>query len=1131
MKQLKVLVANRGEIASRILVAAHELGMATVALYSEEDRFAGYRKGLFGMDSIVASYEKLTGFAEADESYLVGNQPDIGPVQAYLDGANIIEIAKQHRVDLIHPGYGFLSENADFAAQVRAAGLKFVGPRTETIREMGDKVTARRIAQRFGVPTIPGTNGPVRNLQDAYDFVETHGFPVIIKASFGGGGRGMRVVHQKGALEEAISAARSEANAAFGDGAIFMEKFLDRPKHIEVQILSDYHGNHVHICERDCSVQRKHQKVVEFAPAVSISQHVRWGVLDAAVTLAQGLDYGKNSFSYAFVAQVEHTVTEEVTGIDIVAAQLRIACGTSLKELGLTQQKIETRGFAIQCRVTTEIPSEGFRPDNGTISGCRLPTGNGVRLDHSECFLGARISPFYDSLLVKCICSGPDFASVISRTIRALKQFQIRGIQTNLEFLIQLLKHPTFAAGNCWTSFVDDTPELFHLNGQIDPAQGLMRFLGDAAVNGSRVQGQTKPPGLKRDITIGKLTGPKSGDEINTDIPCQQGWRNILTRYGPQAFAQQVRAHRKTLITDTTWRDGQQSLLATRVRSKDLDAIAKHVSYAYQAAYSLECWGGATFDVMLRFLLPDNALFHFVKLAKDTGVDIFRVFDSLNDLENLKVGIEAVHAAGGLVEGAVMYTGDMLEPGNKYNLEYYLGIVDRLVEYGSHVIAIKSMSGVMKPAAGRALVKAIRLRYPDIPIHMHTHDTNGTGTATMLACVEEGADIVDTAIDSLSGSTSQPAVGAVVASLQNTEFESALHLDQIRMIDAYWAQLRLVYAGFDADLRSPDPTVYKHEIPGGQYSNLIFQARENGLGDKWDKTLKAYEDANQLLGDIIKATPTSKAVGDLAQLMVDLKISAAEVQERASKLDFPQSVVDYFEGLMGQPLGGFPEPLRTRILRGSPASIKQRPGLTMKPIDFNHVRQEISSRFPGSSVTEYDVASYVMYPEVYMGFRQARQEFGDLTTLRTPDFLLPPEIGQEVQLKLDDGQEVVAEMLAIRPADPVTGKREVLFRLNGEVCFVTVQDDKATPKRKLRKANPKVERELAAPVAGRIARLMVVSGDTVKAGETLLTVSAMKMRYGSMCYEARGILSSSHKSSNKGSRLFLINLLDNTVQR
>lgn len=1038
-----------------------------------------------------------------------------------------------------HPGYGFLSENAQFAARVRDAGIEFVGPPTEVLSKMGDKVTARHIAQACNIPTIPGTEGPVQSLQEAYDFVDRYGYPVVVKASYGGGGRGMRVVREGDSLEDALASARSEALSAFGNDAVFLERYLARPKHIEVQVLSDKHGNHIHLFERDCSVQRKHQKVVEFAPSVNLSPAVREGLFDAAIKLAVFLDY-ESAGTVEFLVennqlyfiemnpriQVEHTVTEELTGVDIVQAQLQIACGASLPELGLTQEKIIQRGCAIQCRITTEIPSQAFRPDSGRLELCRLPTGKGVRLDYSDCSQGAHISPFYDSLLVKCICWGQDITAARQKSLCVLKEFRINGVRTNIDFLIQLLEHPVFSNGDCRTSFIDGTPEILTTDSQQDTVQKLLRFLGDAVVNQSRIQGQLKPPGLTQDIDVGPLFDRGTGEKLDTTKPCMQGWRYVLSKHGPKEFAKMIRTHKRTLITDTTWRDGQQSLLATRVRTRDLAKIATHTSHAFSSAYSLESWGGATFDVTLRFLyecpwerlrrlrklvpnipfqmllrsvngvaysaLPDNALYHFVKHAKDTGVDIFRVFDSLNNLENLEIGISAVLASGGLVEGAIMYTGDMLKPGNKYNLDYYMGIVDKLIEFGSHVLAIKSMSGVMKPAAGRALVRAIRTKYLDIPIHMHTHDTNGTGIATMLACIEEGADIVDTAIDSLSGSTSQPAMSSMIAALENTESDTEMSLEQIQVIDAYWAQLRLMYAGFDADLRSPDPTIYTHEIPGGQYSNLMFQARQNGLGNQWAETQNAYTDANHLLGDIIKATPTSKAVGDLAQFMVDRKLSSTDILQRASTLDFPSSVLDYFEGLMGQPFDGFPEPFRTDALRSQRKKISHRPGLTLLPVDFDSVRQRILAEYPDTQLTEDDVASYIMYPEVYMDFRKARAEFGDLTELPTPVFLAPVQIGQEVILTIEDGKELIAELVAIGPASKLTGKKQVFFRLNGELRSVYVLDDKEKPKKTSRKANVHAG-EVASPMLGNIVRVMAQDGNMVKAGEVLLTISAMKM--------------------------------------
>ncbi|KAL2073977.1 hypothetical protein VTL71DRAFT_7755 [Oculimacula yallundae] len=1119
MEASKLLVANRGEIAVRIFRAAHELSLSTVAIYSNEDRLAGHRQ-------------------KAQASFMIGEPGELSPVESYLQIQKIVEIAKREKVNFIHPGYGFLAENAQFATEVREAGIEFIGPSANVLQLMGDKVAARRVAKSCEIPTIPGTEGPVQDLKDAQNFVGTYGYPVVVKASFGGGGRGMRVVHEGHSLENAISSAKSEALSAFGNDAVFIERFLSHPKHIEVQVLSDKHGNHIHLFERDCSVQRRHQKVIEFAPSVQLHRTVREGLLKAAVKLATTLEYvsaGTVEFlvqdnEFYFIEmnpriQVEHTVTEELTGVDIVKAQLQIALGFSLPELGFTQDKITQNGCAIQCRITTEIPSEDFRPDSGTINSCTLPSGNGIRLDYSDCFPGAQISPFYDSLLVKSTCWAKDLEAARQKSICTLKEFQLEGIRTNIGLLIRLLQNSVFVAGDCRTTFIDSTPEILGAEPRNDKGSGLLKFLGEAVVNGSKVQGQVKPPGLMLDPVPGPLFDQDS-HILDTSQPCDKGRRYLLLERGPAEFAKAVRAHSRTLITDTTWRDGQQSLLATRVRTRDFARIAIHTSHAFNSAYSLECWGGATFDVSLRFLyecpwerlrklrklvpnipfqmllrsvngvaysaLPDNALYHFVKHAKDTGVDIFRVFDSLNNTENLEIGINAVHAVGGLVEGAIMYTGDMLKPGTKYNLEYYLGVAEKLIEFGSHILAIKSMSGVMKPSAGRVLVRALRTKYPDIPIHMHTHDTNGTGVATMLACIDEGADIVDTAIDSLSGSTSQPAMSSLVAALQNTETSTSLELEQIQVIDAYWAQLRLIYAGFDADLHSPDPTVYKHEIPGGQYSNLMFQARQNGLGHQWTETQKAYEDANILLGDIIKATPTSKAVGDLAQFMVDRQLTPEEVLRRATTLDLPSSVLDYFEGLMGQPFDGFPEPFRTDALRNQRKMMSHRPGLTLDPVDFECVRQRILAKYPSGNLTDDDIASYIMYPEVYMDFRTAIAEFGDLTDLPTPIFMSQMKIGQEVVLPLESGKEMIVELIAIGNASKVTGKRQLFFRLNGGFVSVSILDLKEMPRKKTRKANIQIG-EVAAPMTAKVVRILAQDGSMVKAGQVLLSVTAMKM--------------------------------------
>lgn len=964
MQFQKILVANRGEIPIRIFRTAHELSLQTVAVYSYEDRLSMHRQ-------------------KADEAYVIGKRGQYTPVGAYLAGDEIIKIALQHGVQLIHPGYGFLSENAEFARKVEQAGIVFVGPTPETIEALGDKVSARQLAIKCGVPVVPGTEGPVERYEEVKNFTDTYGFPIIIKAAFGGGGRGMRVVRNQADLRDAFERATSEAKSAFGNGTVFVERFLDKPKHIEVQLLGDSQGNVVHLFERDCSVQRRHQKVVELAPAKDLPTAVRDQILADAVKLARSVNYrnaGTAEFlvdqqnRYYFIEinpriQVEHTITEEITGIDIVAAQIQIAAGATLQQLGLTQERISTRGFAIQCRITTEDPAKGFSPDTGKIEVYRSAGGNGVRLDGGNGFAGAVITPHYDSMLVKCTCLGSTYEIARRKMLRALVEFRIRGVKTNIPFLASLLSHPTFIEGTCWTTFIDDTPELFALVGGQNRAQKLLAYLGDLAVNGSSIKGQIGEPKFKGEIILPQLYDD-AGKLIDVTQPCTTGWKQIIDREGPEAFAKAVRANKGCLIMDTTWRDAHQSLLATRVRTVDLVNIAKETSYALSNAYALECWGGATFDVAMRFLyedpwdrlrklrklvpnipfqmllrgangvayssLPDNAIYHFCKQAKKYGVDIFRVFDALNDIDQLEVGIKAVQAAGGVVEATICYSGDMLNPKKKYNLDYYLELVDKVVKLGTHTLGIKDMAGVLKPKAATLLVGSIRKRYPDLPIHVHTHDSAGTGVASMVACAQAGADAVDAATDSMSGMTSQPSLGAILASLEGSEFDPKLNIHHIRAIDSYWAQLRLLYSPFEAGLTGPDPEVYEHEIPGGQLTNLIFQASQLGLGQQWAETKKAYEAANDLLGDIVKVTPTSKVVGDLAQFMVSNKLTADDVIARAAELDFPASVLEFLEGLMGQPYGGFPEPLRSRALRDR-RKLEKRPGLYLEPPDRKSV--------------------------------------------------------------------------------------------------------------------------------------------------------------------------------------------------
>ncbi|KAL9612877.1 MAG: hypothetical protein Q9167_002561 [Letrouitia subvulpina] len=1119
MQLKKILVANRGEIPIRIFRTAHELSLQTVAVFSYEDRLSMHRQ-------------------KADEAYVIGRRGQYTPVGAYLAGEEIIKIAKQHGVNMIHPGYGFLSENAEFARNVENSGLIFVGPTADTIDKLGDKVSARTLAISCKVPVVPGTEGPVEKFEDVKAFTDQYGFPIIIKAAFGGGGRGMRVVREQSSLKDSFERATSEAKSAFGNGTVFVERFLDKPKHIEVQLLGDSQGNVVHLYERDCSVQRRHQKVVELAPAKDLPVDVRDAILNDAVKLAQSVKY-RNAGTAEFLVdqknrhyfieinpriQVEHTITEEITGIDIVAAQIQIAAGASLQQLGLTQDRISTRGFAIQCRITTEDPAQGFSPDTGKIEVYRSAGGNGVRLDGGNGFAGAIITPHYDSMLVKCTCLASTYEIVRRKMLRALVEFRIRGVKTNIPFLGSLLTHPTFIEGTCWTTFIDDTPELFALVGSQNRAQKLLGYLGDVAVNGSSIKGQIGEPKFKGDIIMPELQD-ENGKAIDISEPCKEGWKHIIDNEGPAAFAKAVRSYKGCLLMDTTWRDAHQSLLATRVRTVDLLNISRQTSYAYSNAYSLECWGGATFDVAMRFLyedpwdrlrkmrravpnipfqmllrgangvayssLPDNAIYHFCVQAKKYGVDIFRIFDALNDIDQLEVGIKAVQEAGGVVEATVCYSGDMLNPKKKYNLDYYMDLIGKIVKIGTHIIGIKDMAGVLKPKAATMLIGSIRKKYPDIPIHVHTHDSAGTGVATYVACAEAGADAVDTATDSMSGMTSQPSIGALLASLEGTGLEPGLHSAHIRAIDTYWAQLRLLYSPFEAGLTGPDPEVYEHEIPGGQLTNLIFQASQLGLGTQWAETKKAYEQANDLLGDIVKVTPTSKVVGDLAQFMVSNKLSYDDVLAKAKQLDFPGSVLEFFEGLMGQPYGGFPEPLRSDALRGR-RKLNERPGLTLEPMDLAKIKKDINAKF--GSASECDVASYAMYPKVFEDYRKFVSKYGDLSVLPTRYFLARPEIGEEFNVELEKGKVLILKLLAIGPLSEQTGQREVFYEMNGEVRQVTVDDKNAAVENISRpKADSSDSSQVGAPMSGVVVEVRVHDGGEVKKGDPVAILSAMKM--------------------------------------
>ncbi|RIA98644.1 pyruvate carboxylase [Glomus cerebriforme] len=1118
----KLLVANRGEIAIRVFRTAHELSMRTVAIFSFEDRLSMHRY-------------------KADEAYQIGTPNVYTPVGAYLAQDEIIRIAKLRGVTMIHPGYGFLAENAEFARKVEEAGITFIGPTPDVIEKMGDKTKARELAIQCGVPVVPGSPGPISTLEEAQAFIDEYGYPIIIKAAMGGGGRGMRVVRDADSLPSSFERAKSEALSAFGDGTVFLERFLDKPRHIEVQLLADGKGNVIHLFERDCSVQRRHQKVVEVAPAVNLDVSIRDAILEDAVKLAKAAHY-RNAGTAEFLVdlegrhyfieinpriQVEHTITEEITGVDIVAAQIHIAGGSLISDLNLTQERINTQGFAIQCRITTEDPAQNFQPDTGKIEVYRSAGGNGVRLDGGAGYVGAVITPHYDSLLVKCTCWAETYEITRRKILRALVEFRIRGVKTNIPFLQRLLTHDTFMKGNSWTTFIDDTPDLFRLVESKNRAQKILKYLGDIVVNGSSIKGQIGEPVFKGEILYPEIRSLAGPEPVDVRVPPEHGWRHILIEKGPEAFAKAVREYNGVLIMDTTWRDAHQSLLATRVRTADLLNIAPHTAHALANAYSLEMWGGATFDVAMRFLYedpwdrltklralvpnipfqmllrganavgytsyPDNVIYDFCQKAKDNGMDIFRIFDSLNYVENLKLGIDAVKKAGGVVEAAICYTGDVSNPKkNKHNLEYYLNLTEQLVDLGIHVLGIKDMAGLLKPDATKLLVGSIRQKWPDLPIHVHTHDTAGTGVASMLAAAAAGADVVDLAIDSLSGITSQPSMGAVVSALEHTDIGTGIRLEDVHALNGYWEQARKLYSCFESGVLSADSSVYAHEMPGGQYTNLMFQASQLGLGKRWNEIKKAYSEANKLCGDIVKVTPSSKVVGDLAQFMVTNKLSYQDVISRAKTLDFPTSVVEFFQGYLGQPYGGFPEPLRTNIIRDLPR-IEGRPGATLKPLDLSKLKSELVSKY-GRSIRDVDVTSAAIYPKVFAGYREILEKYGEVSIIPTRYFLAKPEIGEEFSIKLEEGVTLIVKYLAVGPPNTSTGKREVYFELNGEARAVGVLDTSAAVEHIQReKANPGNPGEIGAPMSGVVVEVRAQEGAEIKAGDPICVLSAMKM--------------------------------------
>jgi pyruvate carboxylase len=1114
-RQRKLLVANRSEIAIRVFRAATELGFRTVAIYAQEDRLAIHR-------------------FKADEAYQVGEGH--GPVGAYLDIPGIITLAKEKGVEFIHPGYGFLSENAEFARACQEAGITFVGPRVELLRMMGDKTAARALAQKVGVPTLPGTEDPITDRGAALKRAKEIGFPLIIKAAFGGGGRGMRVVNKPGDLADLLDEAQGEAGRAFGNPAVFLERYIPRAKHIEVQILGDRHGNVVHLHERDCSVQRRHQKVIEIAPSVALDERVRAELCAAAVRLCAEISYDnagtveflydQDSQEWFFIEmnpriQVEHTVTEVITGVDLVRSQILIADGKRMhgEEVGLpAQDRIPRNGFAVQCRITTEDPESKFQPDYGRILTYRSAGGFGVRLDGGMGYAGAVITPFYDSLLVKLTVSGPTFGAALQRMDRALREFRIRGVKTNIPFLENVIHNDTFKSGQASTTLIDTTPELFKLKTRRDRATKLLTFIGDVTVNGN-----PHAKGYVPKEAFGPARLP-AADHKQAPAP---GTRQLLLELGAKKFAQWTLKQKQLLVTDTTFRDAHQSLFATRLRSYDLLAVADAVARRTPNLYSLEMWGGATFDTALRFLhedpwvrlrqlreripnicfqmlfrgsnavgytnYPDNAVAGFVSHAAATGIDIFRVFDSLNYLPNLKVAMEAVNQTHAVCEAAVCYTGNILDKSrSKYSLKYYVKLAKELERMGAHMLAIKDMAGLCRPAAAQLLVQTLKEEV-GLPIHFHTHDTSGVAAASVLSAAAAGVDMVDLALGAMSGSTSQPNLNSVVAALQFTQRDTGLELAALNEFSDYWEQVRAYYAPFDTAPKAGSAEVYLHEMPGGQFTNLKEQAAAMGLAAHWPEIARTYAEVNQLFGDIVKVTPSSKVVGDMTMFLVTRGIKPADVLNlEPGSVPFPESVIDMLSGGLGQPLGGWPRKLQ-QIVLGKRKPLRGRPGASLKPLNFKKIEEELTARLRRDATLD-DVFSHVMYPEVFADFARKVQAHGDLSVLPTPAFFYGMRPGQEIAIELEPGKTLFIRLVNVGAVD-AEGKRHVNFELNGMSRQLAIVDRSAKPTVKARvKADPAKPREVGAPIPGLVTALAVSVGAKVAKGDKLATLEAMKMQ-------------------------------------
>ena len=1109
----KILVANRSEIAIRVFRAANELGLRTVAVFTEEDKLALHR-------------------FKSDEAYQVGK--NLGPIEAYLSFDEILRVAKEAKVDAIHPGYGFLSENPEFVDACVEAGILFVGPGADTMRRLGNKVAARELAVQAGVPVMPATPPLSEDPDQMMKAAEDVGYPVMLKASWGGGGRGMRVIRDRDALVHEATIARREAQAAFGKDEIYLEKLIERARHVEVQILGDSHGNLVHLFERDCSIQRRHQKVVERAPAPYLDDAQRDDLCGYALKIAAAANYcgaGTVEFlmdddtgAFYFIEvnpriQVEHTVTEEITGIDIVKAQIRIAGGEAIGEAesGVpAQPDINLNGHALQCRITTEDPEQNFIPDYGRITAYRGATGFGIRLDGGTAYSGAVITRYYDPLLEKVTAWAPTPGEAISRMDRALREFRIRGVATNLTFLENVIGHPKFVSNSYTTRFIDETPELFDSVQRRDRATKLLTYIADVSVNGHpETRDRERPPADVSSPVVPSLAGePPIGTKQRLDAD------------GPEKFAQWMRAEQRVLVTDTTMRDAHQSLLATRMRTYDIARIAGAYSRAMPTLFSLECWGGATFDVSMRFLTedpwerldkvrqgapnillqmllrgsnavgytnyPDNVVRYFVRQAAANGIDLFRVFDCLNWVENMRIAMDAVLEEGKLCEGAICYTGDLTDPErSKYSLKYYVNLTRELERAGAHIISIKDMAGLLKPSAARVLFKTLR-EETDLPIHFHTHDTSGTSAASVLAAVDAGVDTIDAAMDSLSGLTSQPCLGSIVEALREDARDTGLDPAVIRKISFYWEAVRYKYRAFESDLRSGASEVYLHEMPGGQFTNLKEQARSLGLDNRWHEVAQIYSDVNRIFGDIVKVTPSSKVVGDMALMMVSSGLTVEDILNPDEEVAFPESVVQLFRGDLGQPPGGWPKALQQRVLKGA-EPIEVRPGSLIEQADLEAERADAEEAV-GRPVDDRELASYLMYPKVFTDYAKTADHYGPTSVLPTPVYFYGLEQGDEIMPDLELGKTLVIRCQAIGESDE-NGQVRVFFELNGQPRIVKVPDrahgaSEVGERRKAEDGNPD---HVAAPMPGVIATLLVKPGQLISSGDVLLTIEAMKM--------------------------------------